>query len=203
MKNTPNKYTELTWQQVLHGYSMGIFPMGEETDSIAWYETSPRAIMPIENDSSAIKIPRSLSQVLKKNIFEVRIDTAFSRVMRNCAQRESTWINRLILNAFDDLYGLGYAHSIEAWCDNELVGGLYGVAYRGAFFGESMFYRASNASKVAVVRLYEILKKNKFVLFDIQMMTPHFETLGAIEISKKGYHEVLERAMDVERTFDP
>ncbi len=201
MENKANKYTELTWRQVLHGYTMGIFPMGEESDSIAWYETSPRAIMPMEE--GALKIPRSLQQVIKKNVFEIRVDTAFSRVMRYCAQRESTWINRLILTAFDDLYGLGYAHSVEAWHDGALVGGLYGVAYRGAFFGESMFYRVSNASKAAVVRLYEILKKNKYILFDIQMMTPHFQTLGAVEISKKGYHAVLERAMEEERTFDP
>jgi leucyl/phenylalanyl-tRNA--protein transferase len=203
MKNTTNKYTELSWQQVLNGYSMGIFPMGNENDSISWYETSPRAILPIELPTSNIKIPRSLSQVLKKNIFEIRIDTSFEKVMLLCARRESTWINKLILNAFVDLYNRGYAHSVEAWQAGKLVGGLYGVAFKGAFFGESMFHSVSNASKVAVVSLYEILKKNNYILFDIQMMTSHFELMGAIEISKKGYLEILERAMEAERVFNP
>lgn len=201
MKNTTTKYTELTWQQVLNGYSIGIFPMGNEDDTISWYESSPRAIMPIELPTSKIKIPRSLSQVIKKDIFEIRIDTSFKKVMLACADRESTWINKLILNAFVDLHKKGYAHSVEAWQDGKLAGGLYGVSFRGAFFGESMFHKASNASKAAVVKLYEILKKNDFILFDIQMMTTHFELMGAIEISKKGYLEILERAMRVGKVF--
>jgi leucyl/phenylalanyl-tRNA---protein transferase len=201
MKNTTTKYTELSWQQVLNGYSMGIFPMGNENDTISWYETSPRAILPIELPTSNIKIPRSLSQVLKKNIFEIRIDTSFEKVMLLCADRESTWINKLILNAFVDLHKRGLAHSVEAWESGKLVGGLYGVAYKGAFFGESMFHLVSNASKAAVVSLYKILKKNNYILFDIQMMTSHFELMGAIEISKKGYLEILDRAMEVERVF--
>ena len=187
---------------MLNGYSMGIFPMGEEDDSISWYETSPRAILPVENPKSGLTISRSLAQVLKKETFDIRIDTSFRKVIRECANRKSTWINRLIISSFEDLYKNGFAHSVESWQDGKLVGGLYGVAFRGAFFGESMFYKASNSSKAAVVKLYEILKKNDFILFDIQMMTPHFESLGAIEISKKGYHEILERAMETERKFE-
>jgi len=202
MENITFKYFHLAWQDVLHGYSAGIFPMGEDDGSISWYETNPRAILPIELTSSKIHITRSLSQVLKKNIFETRIDTEFESVIRLCALRESTWINDLIIEGYMKLFNKGFAHSVESWLNGELVGGLYGVAYRGAFFGESMFYTKSNASKVAVVKLYEILKKNKFILFDIQMMTSHFKTFGAVEISKRGYLEILERAMDIEREFN-
>ncbi len=175
--------------------------MGDADGSVGWYESSPRAILPIELPTSRLHIPRSLSQVLKKDAFELRIDTRFEHVIHACAARDSTWINDLIANAYLDLFNRGYAHSIETWQENKLVGGLYGVAYMGAFFGESMFRKVNNASKFAVVKLYELLKKNNYVLFDIQMMTPLFETLGAINISKKGYHEILERAMKLSRKF--
>jgi len=201
MRNVSNKYDKLSWQQVLHGYSIGIFPMGDDGDSIGWYETSPRAILPLELPNSQLNIPRSLKQVMRKNIFGIRYDTSFLKVMEMCSLRESTWINPLIKNAYHDLHKQGYAHSVEAWKDGELAGGLYGVALNGAFFGESMFYTQSNASKAAVVKLYEILKKNRFILLDIQMMTQHFKTFGAIEISKKGYQEILDRALKVKREF--
>lgn len=176
---------------------MGIFPMGEEDGTVAWYEASPRAIMPVELPSSCINISRSLKQVINKRTFEIKIDTAFREVIKCCSQRDSTWINPLILDAFNDLHKRGYAHSVEAWQNGELVGGLYGVAYKGAFFGESMFRKVSNASKVCVIKLYEILKVNKFVLLDIQMMTSHFSSFGAVEISKRAYLEILDRAMNV------
>lgn len=201
MKNPIYKYYQLTWREVLQGYTLGIFPMGEDDGSISWYETSPRAILPIELPSSQLHIPRSLSQVLKKNIFEVKVDTAFDEVIHLCSERETTWINPLIIDSFTDLYKHGYAHSVEAWDSGGLAGGLYGVAYKGGFFGESMFYKRSNASKVAVVKLYEILKRNKFVLIDIQMMTTHFKTFGAVDISKRAYLEILERAMKIDRKF--
>jgi leucyl/phenylalanyl-tRNA--protein transferase len=175
----------------------------DDDDSISWFEASPRAIMPLELKSSNINIPRSLKQVIQKNTFDITIDKAFVKVIEECSDRPSTWINSIIKKAYTDLFNSGYAHSVEAWKSGRLAGGLYGVAYRGAFFGESMFYREPNASKVAVVKLYEILKKNKFMLLDIQMMTSHLKTLGAIEISKRAYHEILERAMGVERAFSP
>lgn len=177
--------------------------MGEEDGQIAWYEASPRAIMPVELESSQIKISRSLKQVLSKNQFEIKYNTAFSEVIRCCADRDSTWINDLITNVYIDLCRRGYAHSIEAWQNEELVGGLYGVAYKGAFFGESMFHKVSNASKVCVVKLYEILKQNGFILLDIQMMTSHFKSFGAIEISKRAYLEILDRAMNITCEFKP
>lgn len=201
MKTPEYKYHILRWQQVLNGYAMGIFPMGEEDGSIAWYEASPRAILPVELPTSSLKISRSLKQVINKGTFEIRINTAFERVLMHCAERDSTWINSLIFNAYTDLFNRGYAHSIEAWHKNRLVGGLYGVAYKGAFFGESMFFKESNASKVCVVRLFEILKQNGFILLDIQMMTPHFKSFGAIEISKRAYLEILDRAMNKKCEF--
>ncbi|HJY63449.1 MAG TPA: leucyl/phenylalanyl-tRNA--protein transferase [Ignavibacteria bacterium] len=202
MKNPPHKYSELSWRQVLYGYSIGIFPMGDDEDGlISWFEASPRAIMPVELPSNVISIPRSLKQVINKNIYEITVDTAFRQVINECSKRPSTWINDIIKKAYIELHKKGYGHSIEAWKDGRLAGGLYGVAYKGAFFGESMFYREPNASKIAVVKLYEILKKNKFILLDIQMMTSHFKTFGAIEISKRAYEEILERAMGVERFF--
>lgn len=175
--------------------------MGEDENSIAWFEASPRAIMPLELSSSSINISRSLKQVINKNTFELRIDTAFEKVIYECSKRESTWINRIIMTAYTELHHRGYAHSVEAWQDGELAGGLYGVAYKGAFFGESMFYKVNNASKVCVVKLYELLKANKYILFDIQMMTPHFEKFGAVEISKRAYLEILERAMNIKCDF--
>lgn len=173
--------------------------MGESDGTIAWYEASPRAIMPVEQ--RGINIPRSLRQVLKKNNFDLRVDTDFEGVINNCAARRSTWINDLIINAYMELFGNGYAHSIEAWKNDELAGGLYGVAYKGAFFGESMFYKVSGASKAAVVKLYDILSANNFVLLDIQMMTSHFKTFGAVEVSKRDYLDILDRAMEVQREF--
>lgn len=201
MKSPEYKYNTLRWQQVLNGYAMGIFPMGEEEGSIAWYEASPRAIMPVELPSSHIKITRSLKQVLNKNQFKITVDKSFAQVINLCAERETTWINELIKKAYIELFSRGYAHSIEAWSEGELVGGLYGVAYKGAFFGESMFRKVNNASKVCVIKLYEILKQNKFILLDIQMMTSHFESFGAVEISKRAYLEILDRAMSVKCEF--
>lgn len=203
MKNTQYKYNSIEWHQVLSGYAMGIFPMGDDDGSVAWYEASPRAIVPIENPGTGLKIPRSLKQILNKEVFEFRIDTAFNEVVRNCAARDSTWINAAIVNSYSELHKRGYAHSIEVWSkeDGKLAGGLYGVAYKGAFFGESMFHRRSNASKAAVVKLYEILKANNFVLLDIQMITPHLESFGAIEISKSAYLEILDKAMSLKCVF--
>jgi leucyl/phenylalanyl-tRNA---protein transferase len=202
MENRTYKYYDLSWQQVLYGYSIGIFPMGMDDDnSISWFEANPRAIMPIEIPQLTINVPRSLKQVLNKNLFKVTIDKAFAEVVDSCADRENTWINKTIKKAFVELYEKGYAHSIEVWKNNKLAGGLYGVAFKAAFFGESMFRREDNASKVAVVKLYEILKKNKFILLDIQMMTPHFKTFGAIEVSKRAYGEILDRAMSINRKF--
>lgn len=212
MEKRTYKYHNLTWEEVLSGYSAGIFPMGNDDGSISWFETNPRSILPIEYPSNKIHVTRSLSQVLKRNEFKIKTDTKFDSVIKLCSSRpartsnldddeKSTWINKVIIKAYTELFNKGYAHSVETWFKDKLVGGLYGVAYKGAFFGESMFYLESNALKCAVVKLYEILKRNKFILLDIQMMTPHFKSFGAIEISKRAYLEILDRAMGADREF--
>ena len=195
------EYFTLDWEQILMGYIEGIFPMGNINGTVSWYEANPRAVIPVETGENELKLSRSLRQAMNKNSFDIRHNTDFENVIKHCAEREDTWINELIISSFITLHNKGFGHSIEAWINNELVGGLYGVAFRGAFFGELMFYRKSNASKVCVVKLFDILRKNDFLLFDIQMMTPHFKSLGAIELSKAKYNLLLDRAMSVERKF--
>jgi leucyl/phenylalanyl-tRNA---protein transferase len=202
MQSPKKKIFSLSPVEVLGGYANGVFPMGDSVNTVDWYEADPRAIIPVKNENDSIKISRSLKQVLKKNIFEIKFNTAFSDVINFCSQREDTWINKVIIDAYTELNRLGYAHSIEAWKDGKLAGGLYGVSLRGAFFGESMFYREAYASKVCVVKLYDILKKNKFHLFDIQMITPVFETFGAVHIPKDEYLVELKNAMHVSRKFE-
>jgi leucyl/phenylalanyl-tRNA---protein transferase len=195
-------YNSLTPGQILKGYSAGVFPMGNDDGSMSWYEANPRTIIPLNDDKNKFNIPRSLKQVINKNIYEIKTDTAFKTVMQYCSLRKPTWINKLIIENYTKLFKLGYAHSVEAWCENELAGGLYGVALNGAFFGESMFHNKDNASKVCVVRLYEILTKNNFLLFDIQMKTSVFEIFNAIDISKEDYLERLTVAMKSKNNFN-
>lgn len=193
----------VTYETVLFGYSVGIFPMAlhRNSDLIKFYYSEPRGIIKLEPDFKGIKISRSLKQVLKKNIFEIKIDTNFEEVIKKCSQRRFTWISQKIIEIYTILHKKGYVHSVETYKDGELVGGLYGVAYKGAFFGESMFHRVPNASKVAFIKLYEILVKNNFLLLDIQMITPVFASFGAISISQKEFLKLLEKAMSVEREF--
>jgi leucyl/phenylalanyl-tRNA--protein transferase len=187
---------------VLEAYRSGIFPMGNNDESISWYYTNPRSIIPINNKNfKGLKISRSLKQIMNKNIFEIKIDREFELVIRLCAFRNITWINNKIIELYLELHKKGYAHSVECYKDGKLAGGLYGVAINGAFFGESMFYLYPNASKVAVINLYEILKRNDFVLFDIQMMTPVFKSFGAINITPTEYKKRLKKALKVNREF--
>lgn len=195
------KFNELNWRQVLAGYEAGVFPMGNDDGSVSWYEANPRGIISIGAGNSSLQIPRSLRQALRKEEFEIRHNTCFRQVIENCADREFTWINELIINAYTELNAYGYGHSVEAWKNGELAGGLYGIAYKSAFFGESMFHNKSNASKVCVVKLLDTLVKNEYTLLDIQMMTPHFRKFGAIEISAADYLEILEMALESERQF--
>jgi leucyl/phenylalanyl-tRNA--protein transferase len=201
MKNLTTKINKLLPEQMLTGYSNGVFPMGDSKYSVDWYEAEPRGIMPMGKDIEGIHISRSLKQILKKKLYEVRIDTDFENVILNCANRNETWINKIIIDVYTELYNLGFAHCVEAWKNNRLVGGLYGIALNGAFFGESMFHIEKDASKVCVVRLYEILKQNGYLLFDIQMITPVFKTFGAVHISKQDYLQKLEKAMKIKRIF--
>src|ERR1051326_1778840 len=163
---------------LLQGYRLGVFPMAMEDNSIAWFSPDPRAIIPLEQ----FHVPHALPRAARKHSFEIKIDKAFGEVIRACAEREDTWIKSEIIESYEELYALGFAHSVEAWEEKKLAGGLYGVAVGGAFFGESMFHRVSDASKFALVALVERLRAHKFALLDTQWLTPHLKQFGAVEI---------------------
>lgn len=183
---------------LLYAYCNAMFPMAESREGpIYWYSPDPRAILPLEE----LKISRSLRKVMKKKEFDVRVNTAFEDIIRACAEREETWISEQIIQSYLELHRLGYAQSVESWKGERLAGGLYGVAIGGAFFGESMFHTARDASKVALVFLVERLRERGFELLDTQFMTPHLASLGAIEISKDEYIARLKQAIKKKRSF--
>jgi leucyl/phenylalanyl-tRNA---protein transferase len=183
---------------LINAYAQGIFPMANQFGKIQWYAPDPRAILEHEN----LYVSRSLRATLSKRIYEVSIDTAFESVMRCCAQREDTWINESFISTYTKLHYLGLAHSVETWKDGELVGGLYGVSLGGAFMGESMFSRATDASKVCLVTLVEHLQAQGFVLHDVQYRTPHLASLGVTEIPRKLYEQRLRTALQIECNWD-
>lgn len=183
---------------LLNAYRCGIFPMAEGKEGeIHWYEPERRAIFPLDG----LTISRSLRQTLRKKIFDVRVNTAYESVMRMCADRGETWISETIIRSYCELHRRGHAFSVESWNEGGLVGGLYGVSLGGAFFGESMFSRMKDASKVALVALVRRLQQKEFVLLDAQFITPHLESLGAIEISQREYLKRLENALQLRRSF--
>lgn len=188
---------------LLRAYSIGLFPMAEnaEDDELFWVDPDPRAIFPLQS----FKLSRSLAKVIKSDRFEVRIDTDFQAVMAACAApglgREKTWINKDILRLYCELHEMGYAHSVECWRNGALVGGLYGVRLRGAFFGESMFHHERDASKVALAHLIARLKAGGFELLDTQFITPHLASLGAVEIPREAYLVKLETALTLQANF--
>lgn len=187
--------TKLTADDLTYGYINGIFPMADSDGTLYWYSPDPRAVIPI----NTYKPAKSLRPILNKGIFEVRIDTDFQGVMRACSQPRrdgsDTWISEEIIQAYCDLHYMGMAHSVETYMDNRLVGGLYGVAIGAAFFGESMFYREPNASKVAFHHLIGILKKQGFELLDTQFINDNVRRFGAIEIPKSEYLTLLKKAL--------
>jgi leucyl/phenylalanyl-tRNA--protein transferase len=168
---------------------------------IAWFSPDPRAILPLDGFHAS----QTLQQTCRSAKFDTRVDTAFSDVIRQCADRdEGTWISDEIVQAYEELHRRGLAHSVETWQDDRLAGGLYGVAIGGAFFGESMFYRARDASKVALMALVERLRQRRFALLDVQWMTEHLRRFGAIEISRSQYAKRLADALGLRREFcDP
>ena len=182
---------------LLQGYRLGVFPMATEDDSIEWFSPDPRAILPLED----FHVPHVLRRLLRRRVFKTTIDKAFSEVIAACAEREDTWINPEIIESYTRLHELGNAHSVEAWKEGRLAGGLYGVAVGGAFFGESMFHSVTDASKIALVALVEHLRARKFVLLDTQWLTPHLQQFGGIEISRNHYLRVLRRAVELPRKF--
>jgi len=179
---------------LLSAYASGLFPMALDSGEIGWFAPDPRGVIPLDG----FHIPKGLRRVLKKRPFEIRVDTAFLNVIEGCADREETWISETILRSYLELHRLGQAHSVEAWQDGELVGGLYGVRLRGAFFGESMFSRVSEASKVCLVALVERLKCGGFVLLDTQWNNSHLAQFGCEEIEREEYAAMLAEAMDDE-----
>ena len=185
MKLTPNL--------LLNAYATGIFPMAdpEENNEIFWYAPDPRAILPLDQ----FYVPKSLKQVIKKQRFVVKWNKNFKAVMQNCASREETWISDEIIAVYVELHKKGFAHSVECYLEDKLVGGLYGVSLGKAFFGESMFSLATDASKVALYYLVERLNALQFELLDVQFTTPHLERFGVIEIPKAVYEARVAKAI--------
>lgn len=193
---------ELDPNTLLWAYANGIFPMGHQDGSIEWYRPDPRAILPLQN----LHVSRSLARTIRQQRFEIRYNSDFAAVIRACAEplpgRGGTWITPKIIAAYERLHHLGHAHSVEAWRDGRLVGGLYGVTLRGLFAGESMFSRERDASKVALYYLVQRLRERGFVLLDVQFLTTHLQRMGAIKISAATYQRRLERALGVEAWFE-
>jgi leucyl/phenylalanyl-tRNA--protein transferase len=183
---------------LLHAYRSAVFPMAMESGEIQWFSPDPRAIIPLED----FHVPHGLKRTLKRGDFEVRVDGAFEEVMRACAERDETWINEEIVESYVHLHRLGHAHSVEAWRDGQLAGGLYGVCQGGAFFGESMFHRETDASKVALHALVQRLKARGFTLLDTQWITPHLRTFGAFEVPRAVYRELLAASLKVSARFN-
>jgi leucyl/phenylalanyl-tRNA---protein transferase len=182
---------------LLQGYRLGVFPMAMDDGAIEWFSPDPRAILPLDK----FHVPHTLERIVRKGTFEIRTDTAFTEVIQECAQRPETWINDEIIKSYERLHQLGHAHSVEAWQDGKLAGGLYGVTIGGAFFGESMFHHVTDASKVALASLVDRLRTGGHRLLDIQWVTPHLERFGAIEIPRRTYLKMLDEALSVDVEF--
>jgi leucyl/phenylalanyl-tRNA--protein transferase len=195
---------EITPQVLLKAYACGIFPMAESADDPAlyWIEPQQRGILQLDS----VHVPRRLARTVRQRVFEVRIDTDFEGVIAGCAAsrpgRRTTWINPKIRALYRDLFESGYCHTVEAWSHGRLVGGLYGVALNGAFFGESMFSLERDASKVALVYLCARLMHGGFSLLDTQFVTDHLRQFGTVEIDRAEFHAQLEKALALEASFD-
>ena len=196
---------EITPAILLKAYACGIFPMAETADDpgLFWIDPNERGILPLDG----FHLPRSLKKAIRRSSFTIRVDTAFSAVVDGCAEpapgRRETWINRQIRTLTSQLFDEGVAHSVEAWDGDDLVGGLYGISLGAAFFGESMFSRRTDASKIALAFLWERLYRGGYRLLDTQFLTAHLQNFGAIEIGRDEYRDLLADAVDAEATFYP
>ncbi|NNK16001.1 MAG: leucyl/phenylalanyl-tRNA--protein transferase [Sulfitobacter sp.] len=184
--------SELTPELLLHGYALGIFPMAENRDDpdIFWVDPKRRGVMPLDG----FHLSRSLAKAMRQSTFDVRINAEFDAVVAACADRSETWINAEIARLYSALHERGQAHSLELWDGSDLVGGVYGVTLGAAFFGESMFSRRTNASKMALAVLVDRLNRAGFTLFDTQFQTDHLASLGVVEIPRAAYQARLEHA---------
>jgi leucyl/phenylalanyl-tRNA--protein transferase len=185
---------------LIAAYEAGYFPMAMDDGEIRWYSPDPRGVLPLDR----FHAPHRLRRVIRSGRFGISVDRAFRDVMALCAadREDGTWINGEILESYCALHDRGVAHSVEVWAGGELAGGLYGVSLGGAFFGESMFHRVSDASKVALWALVERLREHRFLLLDIQWLTPFFATCGAVEMPRDQYLAVLADALGSEARFD-
>jgi leucyl/phenylalanyl-tRNA---protein transferase len=191
---------KLSAELILQAYGQGIFPMGSENE-ISWYSPDPRFIISL----AKFHTPRRLVRKLKQKCFDIRINTAWDGVIQGCAERETTWITDDIIIAYTELHALGYGHSVEAFIDEKLVGGLYGVSLGGAFMAESMFHRVSDASKACLVYLVERLNARGFILLDAQFLsekTGYLKNFGGIEIPRSQYLQILSHALTLNCSFD-
>ncbi|TCL70492.1 leucyl/phenylalanyl-tRNA--protein transferase [Rhizobium sp. BK251] len=187
----------ITPEILLRAYSIGLFPMAESADDpeIFWVEPEIRGVLPLDG----FHVSKSLAKAIRQKPFDIRFDSDFDAVIASCAEhtavRPSTWINDTIRSLYSTLHRMGHAHSVEAWEGDELVGGLYGVSLGSAFFGESMFSRRTDASKICLVHLVERLREKGFTLLDTQFTTEHLKTFGAVDVPKRKYVQMLSRAM--------
>lgn len=188
---------------LVSAYASGWFPMAVDTGEIRWFSPDPRGIIPLDT----FHVPKRLARVCRQRVFDIRVNTAFEQVIRACAGMDrdpndpGTWIDEEIVESYVAMHERGFAHSLEAWHAGRLVGGLYGVALGGAFFGESMFHTETDASKVALVALVERLRTRGYALLDTQWVTRHLEQFGAIEIPRWQYLERLDHAVRLDCTF--
>jgi len=191
---------QITAETLLQAYASGVFPMAEsrEDNVLFWVDPHFRGIFELDK----FHISRSLARCIRREPFQIRINTAFMPVVHSCADRAETWINAQLLDLYEQLHLMGFAHSLEVWEGHELVGGVYGLAIGGAFFGESMFSRRTNASKIALAYLVHRLRLGGFSLFDTQFITPHLASLGAIEIPRDDYRTRLENALGLKADFN-
>ncbi len=185
-------HPELAPANLLAAYASGIFPMADDDGRLLWFAPDPRAIIELDG----LIVSRSLRSAARRGVFEVTVNRAFPEVIAACADRsEGTWISAQIHEAYTGLHRLGFAHSVECWRDGQLAGGLYGVSIGGAFFGESMFHRASDASKVALLHLVDRMRARGLELLDVQFVTDHLARLGAVEIARAEYERRLRRVI--------
>lgn len=203
MKSNDGSRLKITAEVLLKAYAIGVFPMAESADDpgLFWIEPEHRGLLPLDR----FHLPKRLARTIRRTPFEIRIDSDFDGVIEGCAKpapgRRKTWINARIRDLYRELFDLGHCHTVECWKDGTLVGGLYGIALGGAFFGESMFSTERDASKVALVHLVARLKLGGFALLDIQFITEHLQTFGAFEVERDDYQDRLNEALAMKADF--